>query len=304
MRKRLFIGICALLGAMTAAAQEPLLRFGVFADAQYDPDATENTLHRYYARSRERLADAIEAFNGEGVDFTVSLGDLIDRSADALADILPVLGAAQKPVYYVYGNHDYPQPYDKNVQKQIFKTLGQDDRYRSIDCGKVRIILLNTNEIALYSSKKGSKGYVRAEAICQTAKDAGLPYAKKYNGAVSAKQLSWLKKELKKARKKGQKVLVMGHSPIAPETGKCLSLNAAAIRDILSANADIVLGYLAGHEHKGGLEMLGAIPCLTFKGMCEGTANRYAIVSVYDTGLIVRGLGDQESFHFERAMKR
>ena len=304
MRKRLILGVLALLGALTATAQEPLLRFGVFADAQYDRDATENQLHRYYARSRERLADAVKAFNREEVDFTVSLGDLIDRSADALADIQPVLEAARKPVYYVYGNHDYPRPYDRKVQKRIFKTLGQDDRYRSVDCGKVRIILLNTNEIALYSAPKGSKGYVQAETIYRTAKEAGLPYAKKYNGSVSGKQLSWLKKELAKARKKGQKVVVMGHSPIAPDTEKCITMNAAAIRDILSANGDIVLGYLAGHEHKGGLEMLGAIPCLTFKGMCEGTANRYAIVTVHDTGLIVRGFGDQESFHFERTTKR
>ncbi len=278
----------------------PLLRFGVFADAQYDRDTTDNKLHRHYARSRTWLAEAIGTFNGEDLAFTVSLGDLIDRDADALADIKPVLEGSRAPIHYVYGNHDYPKPYDRAVQKRIFKTLGQKDVFRAFDAGPVRIILLNTNEIAPYSSAAGSKAQARALAIYKVAKDAGLPYAKKYNGSLSDRQLRSLERELRKAQRKGRKVLVMGHSPITPDTATALTMNAARIRSLLSAYEDTVLGYLAGHEHKGGLQMLGAIPCITFRGMCEGALNRYAVVTVYENKLVIKGFGDQESYCFER----
>lgn len=279
---------------------KPLLRFGVIADAQYDRDTTDNKLHRHYARSLPWLADAMETFNGEDLAFTVSLGDLIDRSADALADIKPVLETSRVPIHYIYGNHDYPKPYDRAVQERIFKTLGQKDVFRAFDAGPVRIILLNTNEIALYSSPAGSKVHNRAEAIYQAAKEAGLRCAKKYNGSLSGKQLHALERELAKARRQGRKVLVMGHSPITPETATALTMNAPEIRSLLSAYEDTILGYLAGHEHKGGLQMLGGIPCITFRGMCEGTHNRYAIVTVYENKLEISGFGDQESYIFER----
>ena len=299
-RKTVILWAIALMSVWNAGAQEPLLRFGVVADAQYDRDTTENRLHRHYAWSLGRLAEAMETFNGEKVDFTVSLGDLIDRSADALDDLKPVLKASQAPLFYIYGNHDYPKPYDKAVQKRIFKALGQDDGYRSIECGQVRIILLNTNEIALYSSPKKSKVHKQAASLYEAAKEAGLPYAKKYNGTVSGKQLQWLEDELQTARKKGQKALVMGHSPIVPETGKCLTMNASEICRVLLAYEDTVLAYMAGHEHKGDVHTLGGILCITFRGMCEGENNRYAVVSVYENGLDIRGFGDQASLKFFR----
>ena len=296
--RNICLALLFLLSPMLLHSQEPLLRFGVFADAQYDRDTTDNPLHRHYARSRIWLAEAMDRFNGEDLAFVVSLGDLIDRSAGALEDILPTLHASQAPIYYVYGNHDYPKPYDKAVQRQIFKTLGQDDGYRCLHFGDVDIILLNTNEIATYSSKPGSKAHKRAEQLLQTAKDAHLPYARKYNGALSDKQLKWLDKQLDKAARKGRKVLVMGHSPLLPLKQKALTLNTLSVQDILLSHEGTVIGFLAGHEHKGGVHKAGSIPCITFLGMCEGAHNRYAIVSVYEDRLEITGFGDQPSLVF------
>lgn len=301
MRKTLIIAVALiLLCGLKASGQEPLLRFGVFADAQYDRDTTDNKLHRHYARSREWLAEAIDTFNTEDLAFTVSLGDLIDRTIDSFGDIKPILNASRAPILYIFGNHDYPKPYNRAVQRRVFKAIGQDDRYRSLEYGPVRLVLLNTNEIAPYSSAPDSKTHAQAMSILHAAKDAGLHRAKNYNGSVSDKQLRWLEKELKTARKKGQKVLVMGHAPLAPEDGKSVAMNASAICRVLSAYEDTVLAYLCGHEHKGGLHSLGAIPLITFRGMCEGARNRYAVVTVLENGLDVRGYGDQESFRFSR----
>ncbi len=279
--------LCALFSAEGAEPthKAPLLRFSVIADAQYDRDTTDNKLHRHYARSRRWLAEAIHTFNGDNLAFTVSLGDLIDRDADALGDIKPVLDSSKVPIHYVYGNHDYIKPYNKKVQKRIFKTLGQEDRYRAFNAGSVRIIMLNTNDIALYSSPPGSKVHNQASANYKAAKKAGLRYAKKYNGSLSPKQLApW-------------------SGILQRPAGRALTLNASEIRQLLSAYEDTVLGYLAGHEHKGGLQMLSAIPCITFRGMCEGAHNRFAIVSVYEDKLEIKGFGDQESYTFERLLK-
>ncbi len=292
--------LSAVLASWTilAGAQEPILRFGVFADAQYDRDTTENRLHRHYALSRDWLSEAIGTFNDCDLAFTVSLGDLIDRSIDCFGDIRPVLQSSRAPILYVYGNHDYPKPYVKAVQQRVFKEIGQDDAYRSAVYGNVRIILLNTNELSTYSYTPGTKNYQLASLTYEMAKKAHRPNAKHYNGSVSKKQLKWLDRELRKAERKGQKAIVMGHAPIAPDSATATEMNAPAIREVLHSHEKTVLAYFSGHEHKGGLEMLGSIPCLTFLGMCEGSQNRYAIVSVYGNGIKVQGFGDQESYDF------
>ena len=96
-----FIGLVATLGlAVTLfstflttsiyakGAEQPKLEFGVVPDVQYCDCEINGT--RYYRNSVSKLIDASQVLNQENVDFTVQLGDLIDRDLQSFSTILPI----------------------------------------------------------------------------------------------------------------------------------------------------------------------------------------------------------------------
>ena len=278
-------------------SEKPLVTFGVVADAQYDRDTTVGVHGRRYHLAIERLSETISVFNErEDIAFTVSLGDIIDRNYLCFPDLKPVLSQSKVKIHYVYGNHDYVRPFDKKHQKAFFRMVGQDDSYYSFVKGGVRFIVMNDNEIALFSSKKGSVRWEQAKALYDDAVAKKVKYAKMYNGTVSQRQLKWLDRQLKRAERKKQKAIIMGHQPLAPEEQTCLLMNYHEVLKVIERHGDTVIAYLAGHEHKGGSAVIGPTAFITFKGMCEGQRNRFAIVSVYSDHLSVEGFGDQQSY--------
>ena len=300
MKKTAFLLLLILTSASLRAqslSEKPLVTFGVVADAQYDRDTTVGVHGRRYHLAIERLSEAISVFNDrENIAFTVSLGDIIDRNHLCFPDLQPVLAKSKVKIHYVYGNHDYTHSYDPKGQKAFFKMVGQDDSYYSFVEGGVRFIVMNDNEIALFSSKEGSAKWEKAKALYDEAVANKAKYAKKYNGSVSGKQLKWLDRQLRKAERKKQKAIIMGHQPLAPENQSCLLLNYHEVLDVIERHGDTVLAYLAGHEHKGGSAVIGPTAFITFKGMCEGKNNRFAIVSVYQDHIKIEGFGDQQSY--------
>ena len=300
MKKTAFLLLLILTSASLRAqtlSEKPLVTFGVVADAQYDRDTTVGVHGRHYHLAIERLSEAISVFNErEDIAFTVSLGDIIDRNYLCFPDLQPVLAMSKVHIHYVYGNHDYVRPFDRKNQKAFFKMVGQDDSYYSFVEGGVRFIVMNDNEIALFSSEKGSARWEQAKALYDDAVSKKAKYAKKYNGTVSEKQLKWLDRQLKKAERKNQKVIIMGHQPLAPDGQTCLLMNYEDVLNVIERHGNTVIAYLAGHEHKGGSAVIGPTAFITFKGMCEGKNNRFAIVSVYPDHIKVEGFGDQPSY--------
>lgn len=292
-----------LLLAVSLRAQisdEPLVRFGVVADVQYDRDTTVGVNGRHYSIEKDRLAEAIETFNSwDDLSFTVSLGDIVDRDfVTAFPDLKPVLALSKIPIHYVYGNHDYVRPFSAKKQKEFYDMVGRDDSYYSFISGGVKFIIMNDNEIALFSSEVGSVAREQAKAFIEDAKAKGLKHAKSYNGAVSKKQLKWLDKELKDASKKKQLAIILAHQPLTPEGNKHLLLNYQDVLKVIAKYPGTAVAYLAGHDHKGGKDVVGDTAFITFKGMCEGENNRYGIVSIYPDRLELQGFGDQKSMKF------
>ena len=105
------------MSAATSLAPLPLraeeekrpLRIGLVTDLHYadkDPRGT-----RHYRQTLDKLAEAVDEFRRQKIDFVVELGDFID-AADSVATEMKDLKTIQRPFaaiaderHYVLGNH-------------------------------------------------------------------------------------------------------------------------------------------------------------------------------------------------------
>lgn len=143
-----------LLGACTAiitasGATQPLLRTAIIADCQYA--SIDDTAERSYRNSKQRLSQAIKYFNDQRVNFTISLGDIIDGDIASFDSLCPILSLADSAMYHVLGNHDFLGDSTLNHKMHSALNLSQP-YYYSISVEGVRLILLNTNERTLYAA--------------------------------------------------------------------------------------------------------------------------------------------------------
>lgn len=264
---------------------QPLMRIGIIADIQYgdiDPAGT-----RYYRNSLKKLEDCIADLNGEKVDFTVNLGDLVDRDPKDMEAVLTRLKSLDQRVYNTTGNHDYVGVSDN---KALYKQLGMPGGYYSFAGGKWLFIMLNTNEIASYANIAGTKKEKELAAVLERIKNSGRNNDKSWNGAISAKQMKWLKKLLKSADKKGTNVMLFSHHPLFPAK-EFTALNDQEILETL-ASFSCVKGVISGHHHVGAFGTYEGISCITTEGMVETEAmNAYGILDIYEDRFVLRGKG-------------
>lgn len=185
------------------------VRLGLVADIQYCDCDTRGS--RYYRHSLQKLDECVDHLNREKVEFTVNLGDLVDRDTPHNLDsVLVKFKRHHTPVYHTTGNHDYGGIQDNG---QLFRLLNMPDEYYSFKRGGWRFIMLNTNEIASYSNVVGTWRESELEEINKKLKELGHNPVE-YNGGVSSRQLQWLQKLLVNAKKSGEKVIIFSHHPL------------------------------------------------------------------------------------------
>lgn len=269
-------------------ASEPILRMGVIADTQYgDCDSQKE---RHYRKSLDKLDEAVKDLNGKDVQFTLHMGDLVDRNPLELATVMDGLKKLSKKVYITPGNHDYKGIVDNNM---LFKRLGMPAEYYSVSKKKWRIIFLNTNEVASYANVEASNKAVELKAMQDSIDAQGGNNNKPYNGGISKRQIEWLKSELAQAEKKKEFVIVCTHHPLYPES-ELNALNDKEILDILQESKLVKL-VLSGHNHAGGFGIYKDLPCITLAGMVETDSNAYGILDVYENKFVLQGVGRLEN---------
>ncbi|WP_295935430.1 metallophosphoesterase [uncultured Alistipes sp.] len=269
-----------------------MFSFGVVTDVHYS-QAKETFAGRYYRASAEKLAGAVETFNRAGVDFVVSLGDLIDNDIESCKVIGNLLEISASPVFKILGNHDFMIPYDSRQQQCIFDELGIGERYYSFVRDDYRLILLDGNDVSVYAHAEDSHAHAEAIEVLAALKAGGAANAQIYNGAIGSDQQQWLLRELEQATTAGQQVICLCHFPLTPLDGKYTLWNNRQIAAILAQHV-CVKAFLAGHHHTGGYFAYEKIHFFTFPGMVESTENRYAIVDVYPGKIVIRGYGTQQ----------
>lgn len=294
MKKTIGLGIVSifcLLFCCCSGENTPQVRFGLIADIQYCDCETRG--NRYYRNSLEKLEACVEDLNTENVDFTVNLGDLVDRDTPSNLDaVLTRLRKLNKPAHNTPGNHDYGDITDNNA---LYKQMGMPASYYSFTQKKWRFIMLNTNEVASYANIAGTPLQAEYDEMKMKIKESGRRNGADYNGGISRAQLEWLKSELKTAEKKKQNILVFSHHPFYAAPG-LTALNDLDVVDALTACPN-VKGVICGHHHPGDFGTYQNIPFITTEGMIEtADQNAYGIVEIYTDRIVLNGKGRTKSY--------
>ncbi|GAB3319118.1 metallophosphoesterase [Larkinella ripae] len=271
-----------------AQTDRPLFTFGVMTDVQYCDCETAGT--RHYRSSLRKLTEAIRTFNQEKVAFVLHLGDFIDRDFRSYDTLNTLVRRLNRPLYQVLGNHDFSVQQEE-IEK-VPALLGMKNRYYSFTRNRWRFIVLDGNDLSVYGNPKTSPAYAEAVGRLEAMKARQAPNAQVWNGGLGTRQIQWLRQELAAAAKKGQKVLVLGHMPLWPETDPHNLWNAEEVR-VLLENQPNVLAYFNGHVHQPSHSVHKGLHFVTFKGMVEKEENAYAIITVYRDSVRITGYASE-----------
>ena len=266
-------------------AHDKIIAFGAVADLQYcDADPQAN---RFFRNAPIKLSSAMEAFNKNGLDFVMSLGDTIDGEWNSYDGILPQFNACGSKVYHVLGNHDYEV--EDQYKSRIHTRIGTA-KYYDFSLKNWRFIVLDGNEISTYANIKESENYQLAERYLGESK----VNSNFWNGGIGQEQLVWLGQRLDHATEQTENVLIFCHFPIYPSHRHNL-LNDTEVLSILK-DYECTKAWICGHNHNGNYGRIGDIHFISLKGIVE-TENEtaFSIFSLFDDRIEIQGFGSEIS---------
>lgn len=281
------IGVLLIFHAYGQEGKKPNREFsiGVIADCQYCD--VEGTSVRKYSISNTKLEKCVADFNTMNLVYTIHLGDFIDRDFESFDIVNSIYNKLNMPKYHVLGNHDFSVIDEKKAD--VREKMGMPANYYDFKVKGWRFVVLDGNDISFHSCPKDSEDYKIAEAYYEQ----NMIKSPRWNGAIGATQLEWLKAVLNKASINGEKAVLYCHFPIYPENVHNL-WNANEIIEIIEAYS-CVKAYINGHNHEGNYGQKDGIHYLTMKGMVDSDKNSYAIIEVHDDHLKVIGYGREEN---------
>lgn len=267
-------------------------RFGIIADPQYADIEPHVGMNRHYANSLEKLAEAIEVFNGEDLSFVMTLGDIIDRDFRSFDDILPVYERLNHETFFLLGNHDFsvaPQHLP-----QVAARVGLPSPYYGFARHGWRFVVLNGNEISTFAPPEGQPYRALADVRLAELRAEAAINAHPWNAALSDEQFAWLSDEIQAAKVAGERVIVMNHYPVYPPNEHD-AWDHDRIIALLTAY-DHVAAYFSGHNHVGNYGEIDGRHFVNFKGMVDTeNDNTFAIVEVWQDRIEIRGFGREEN---------
>ena len=290
-RKRL--GFVAWLSCGETLKQ-PLLKFGVISDVQFaDVDDGLNyhgTRRRRYRQSLETLSVAREAWEKEGVDFAVALGDLVDGKASrsAVERVEDAARSLKFPWHVAWGNHDHVHMSRETMRK----FLGEDRKFAEEPDGLyyqfrpapgVRCCVVDAFYKSVVGAAGGEKGRQKSADFLASKNpniDRHDPRRSSaqtpggwlrglheddvrfvmFNGGFGEKQINWFKTEvLEEAKRHNEVLFVFSHVPVYPLASRSQNV-AWDYENILTAiddYDDVPLVWFCGHDHDGGFATRG-----------------------------------------------
>ncbi len=263
----------------------PILSAGILTDCQYADIDTPPKSKRFYRESPRKLAAAISHLNAMGdLDFMMHLGDAVDRNEKSYAVVMPIFAKAKVPLYHVAGNHDYDIA--ASLKAKVPELLGMKAPHYSFTRNGWRFIMLDGNDLSLFSSLPSSPEHKAAVAFSKTSKRK----LAEYNGGLGAEQIEWLKSELALARKTGERVVLSCHYPLLPLDAHVL-WDTEAVLEVVQQNKDIIAAWWNGHNHDGNYAARYGVHFLNFRGMVDTMQNSYARVDIFADRMEVTGYG-------------
>jgi 3',5'-cyclic AMP phosphodiesterase CpdA len=246
------------------------MRFGILTDIHYAELTPRN--NRYYHEALGKTTECVEFMNQQKVEFLLENGDLKDQGKtveETLGFLDTIESELQKfngPLYHVLGNHDADNISKAQFLSRIKNTgFSESLAYYSFDKGSWHFVVLDANYMANgVSYDSGNFDWTDCH--------------------VSADQLEWLKKDLKKNNKP---TIIFIHQQLddisypVEHRVHCPN-NSAEVRAILEASGNVPLVF-QGHYHNGGFHTINGINYYTLSSIVEGTgpeANSFAIVEI------------------------
>ena len=276
--------IFILASCTTKKKNTPEFEIGVVADCQYCNCEAEGV--RFYRKSPNRLHNAVNILNKHALDYSIHLGDFIDRDFESFEVVSPIYQQLKVPKYHVLGNHDFSVADGK--KKDVPGKLGLENRYYDFEVSGWRFVALDGNDVSFHAYPEDSEQY-RMAADYYEKNEIKSP---KWNGAIGDKQYLWLKNVLEKSCEVGEKVVLYCHFPIFPENPHNL-WNAEKIVNLIKAYP-CVKAYINGHNHEGNYGFQDGVHYLTLKGMVDTEETSYAVLDIIDDQIKLNGFGRQE----------
>ena len=243
---------------------------------------------------------------------------------DALDDVLKALSAYHKgPILHTYGNHELYNLSREEIGDKMGVPFVKEPcgdlvgyySYVSEQDPKLRFVVIDSYDISIMqrcptTSTKRQKAvqiltdnnpnYPQLENSPEGLNGVQKRYVA-FNGAVDDPQKIWLRKTLEGAKENDEKVIILSHQPIIPNSSGdvCLIWNYEDILDILREYKCTVAACFAGHAHKGGYQRdaESGIHFRVFEAVLESKdpIKTYACVDYHHDRIEIRGYGDCES---------
>lgn len=259
-------------------------KFAVVADCQYCNQPDKGL--RKYKSSTERFQKFVDFTKDKDLKFGVHLGDFIDKDYESFAPLLKISKDLKYPFYHVLGNHDFSV--EDHLKITVPKLLGMPAKYYSFKVNNWVFVALDGNDLSFHAYPKDSQKYKESRQY-YIEKKIKSP---KYNGAMSAKQVEWLKGILKKAEKAKENVVLFSHFPVYPANHHNLWNDKEIVA--LISKYSCIKAYMNGHNHKGNYAEKEGVHYYTQKGMVENTEPTFSIISVKKDKLEIKGYGAEK----------
>lgn len=314
---------------MSKNDEEVELRLGVLADIQYAPvedGFSYGGTPRYYRHALDATSEACLEFRkgSSVVDAILNLGDSLDGkcidhdSMECLQRVLSTLSSANSPIYHTYGNHEMYNIDRSTLLSQIIPTattatpeeVEEDVGYYTIMLNQDwRLIVMDTYDISLFHSKKKhladeiltkhNPNYPEKENSPEGLKGKSRRFVA-FGGGVDEPQIQWLTNLLQQSRANKQKVLLMSHQPLHPNSSPpvCLVWNYPQILELLEEYSDVVAMHLSGHAHMGGyFRSEKGIHYRVMEAVLESPPpiSTFGILNITQSNLHLQGYGDCKS---------
>ena len=263
---------------------------GIIADCQYCNCDSQN--NRFYKQSTEKFKSAIEKLNTKTLDYTIHLGDFIDRNFESFDTVLPIWNTLKSEKYHVLGNHDFSV--SDSLKHLVPAKMGLKHRYYSFLKNNWRFIVLDGNDLSYHGAISNTKKK-ETDSLFNLLKNEDIPNLQTWNGGLSSDQLQWVKEELNNAKNKNELVGFYCHFP-AGRDGETHNLwNYKQFLQLIG-NYDNVKIYFNGHNHDGDYIQVNGVHHLTFKGMLDTEqTTAFATAKFTKDSIFIEGYGREPS---------
>lgn len=268
----------------------PEFEIGVVADCQYcncEPSGV-----RFYRKSPTRLHNAVNILNKHALDYSIHLGDFIDRDFESFDMVAPIWNSLKADDYHVLGNHDFSVA--DSLKPLIFEKMKIQDRYYSIVKKKWRFIVLDGNDLSTHGALTKTKKQ-QTDSLFTLLSSKDMPNLAPWNGGLSNEQLKWVENELKLSNANKERVGFYCHFPAFGEEQNHNLWNYEQLLAIID-KYECVKFYFNGHNHAGSYVERNGVHYLNFKGMVDtDDSTSFATVTFRNDSLLVKGFGREPS---------